>query len=389
MKGQLMFHGNAKWTVDELSQAMANAIFQRANNRLLRQQGDIVKFNGFWRDGDKQNVCAWLNTATWHDIKTGVGGGCKEFAKAAFNMDLPEFMKRYGRSTSGSETLDVARAFTKPPPHQKISLNKPIEQIFKDLSQQDKNRDDKAKAWLENERALKNPRFYIGSGFANLIKEDVDIFENQHQNFIRQRLAVSDQIIVPLRGVHSDKVQNLFFRSIGECSKEEKSRLLPNAGGWSELDSSPRAFGFPHLINDFPNLVICEGMADYFAAELLLDCEHNFLPIGVASASALPKWAHWLAENKFNGCVIIIFHLDQDRYGNLSDTGIGQDNAVKCASYLRSAGIDAKLFPWLRFLKHLNNFTEVRDLADVLKLASKPAHLPKVFLQTIHEEVNA
>ena len=84
------------WTIDDLSRAMTNAVFQHANGRLLKQNGDIIKFNGFWRNGDKQNVCAWLNKATWHDIKTGDGGGGKEFAKVAFNISLPEFMEKFG-----------------------------------------------------------------------------------------------------------------------------------------------------------------------------------------------------------------------------------------------------------------------------------------------------
>ena len=90
-----MAYGETKWDITDLSQAMANAIFQEANKRFLRQTGDMVRFNGFWREGDKQNVCAWLNKATWHDAKTGEGGGCKEFARVAFNMSLPEFMQHY------------------------------------------------------------------------------------------------------------------------------------------------------------------------------------------------------------------------------------------------------------------------------------------------------
>jgi hypothetical protein len=381
-----MLNRSAKWTVDELSQAMANAIFASANSRLLKQQGDIVKFNGFWRKGDKQNVCAWLNKAAWHDAKTGEGGGCKEFAKVAFNINLPEFMERFGPHKLLASS-DFKKAINDKPGPSPVTLIKSVEQIFQSLCRPDKIRNDRASEWLE-ERGLVDPRSYIGSGFANLNESDISIFDDQHQNFIRQRLSIAHQIIVPLRSPDSAQAKNLFFRSISSCPKEDKSRLLPNAAGWHEPDGAPRAFGFPHLINDFPNLILCEGMADYFTTELLLDCEHNFLPIGVGSASALPKWAIFLAEQGFDGNVIIIFHLDQDKNGNLSDIGIGQENSIKCINHLQGAGINAKLFPWLRFLKRLNNFTEVRDLADSLKLGLKLDDLQKNFLNLIQEIID-
>ncbi len=382
-----MFHGTAKWNVDELSQAMANAINQNASDRLIKQQGDVVKFNGFWRNGNKQNVCAWLNKATWADAKTGEGGGCKEFAKVAFNLNLPEFMERFGSQKSHQPYPEIKRSNNKE--LQRTPLVKPIEQIFQELSRNDNAKNDRASNWLQHDRRFIDPRSYIGSGFANLTQSKISFFDTQHRAFVEQRLQVADQIVVPLRAPHSSHAQNLFFRSISPCAKEDKSRLLPNAGGWQETDETPRSFGFPHLINEFSNLIICEGMADYLACELLLDREHKFLPIGAGSATALPKWAHWLVDNKFNGFVLIIFHLDQDKHGNLSDIGIGQDNAVKCANHLHSAGIKAKLFPWLRFMKRLNNFTEVRDLADVFKIELELEHLQKIFLQTIAEEADA
>jgi hypothetical protein len=120
-------------------------------------------------------------------------------------------------------------------------------------------------------------------------------------------------------------------------------------------------------------------MADYFAAECLLDCEHNYLPIGAGTASALPKWAEWLVETKYKGHVIIIFHLDRDKNGNLSDTGIGQDNAIKCVNRLGETGIRSTLFPWLRFMNHLNNLTQIRDLADSLTLGLDIGKIQNIF----------
>ena len=367
---------------------MYNAIVQTGNNKYTHIQKNKLLFNGFWRNGDKPNVCMWLDQATWHDAKTGDGGGCKEFAKAAFSMNLTEFMNRYGRSATGSETLDVAKAFKERPPSLPASINKPIEHIFKDLCQRDKEgRIDKANGWLETKRGLTNPRFYIGSGFANLTKEDVFLFESQHQNFIHQRLTTANQMVVPLRGVHSDSIQNLFFRSIGECPKEEKSRLLPNGGGWHDQSETPRAFGFPHLISDFPHLILCEGMADYFAAECLIGCDHHYLPIGAASASALNKWAEWLVKIKYNGRVILLYQLDTNKNGQVSSSGTGQAKATETLKILLTNKIKSRLFNWGRFLKHISSITEIpKDIADLCPVVPYELLVEKFFteLKEVH-----
>jgi hypothetical protein len=377
------------WTMNDFADAMNNAVSANAHPKFIKKANNKMLFNGFWRKGDKQNVCLWLDKATWSDAKTGDGGGCKEFAKAAFNMNLREFMERFSISKPCSETIDVAKAFAGMPQSRKVHSSKPVQQIFRELSQMDKNRDDKTKIWLETKRGFINPRFYICSGFANLLKEDIGLFESQHQNFVLHRLAIAEQMVVPLRGIHSDEVQNLFFRSLTECPREEKSRLLPNVGGWHEQDGSPRAFGFPHLAHEFPNLLLCEGMGDYFATECLLDCEHNYLPIGAGTASALPKWAEWLVDSQYRGHVIIIFHIDQDKHGNLSDSGIGQENAIKCLNRLGESGIKSTLFPWLRFMNRLNNLTQIRDLADSLTIGFDIDKIQNIFLEVIQGGDNA
>src|SRR5580658_3777199 len=93
-----MTYGTEKWTTNDLAQAMSNAVSQRADSRFVKWDSNSVRFNGFWRNGDKTNVRLWLDRATWHDAKTGEGGGCKEFAKIAFNMDLKEFMHGFALS---------------------------------------------------------------------------------------------------------------------------------------------------------------------------------------------------------------------------------------------------------------------------------------------------
>lgn len=283
-----MAYGEPKWNVMDLSHAMANAIFQRANGRFLRQRDDIVRFNGFWRNGDKQNVCAWLDKATWHDAKTGDGGGCKEFAKVAFNMSLSEFMQQYGQK--------IAQENQK---HFKTTLSANalavgyVDSIWKQLCTRDQHRHDHVGQWLEQKRGLTQPRSFIGSGFTNLYDEDVNLFASEHHGLIRQRLSLGPNLVAPLRGVHSDTVLNLLFRAIAPIAKDQKSRLLTGAGGFGDSEN-PRGFGFPHLIKDFPNLVLCEGMADYFAAELLLDANKEYLPIGAPHADGIVNWLRGL-----------------------------------------------------------------------------------------------
>jgi len=367
----------AKWDIGDLSQAMDNAISQYTHLRFLKRHGNTIKFNGFWRNGDKQNVCTWLDKAAWHDAKTGEGGGCKEFAKIAFNMSLPEFMDRFG----SNQRLDLAKAFNTPPPRVKnIRLAKPVCEIFKELKQKENSIH-----WLENKRGFIDPAFYIGSGFADLSEQHIRLFEPKHHTLIRQRLSLAKQMIVPLRGIHSDEVKNLFFRSIEDCPKEEKSRLLTDAGGYQEEDGSPRAFGFPHLIHDFPNLVLCEGMADYFSAEFLLGADEKFLPIGAPGAKSIIKWATWLSKTNYLGKIHLIYQLDTDHEGGLAVYGPGQKNAVEAKRILSTTGLSVNLFNWTFFLQHIPNWQKAPgDLADVFVCADVEQDLlSNIFINTL------
>jgi hypothetical protein len=351
-----------KWTSADLSAAIKTAVLQ--NSSQTKVSGGKLLFNGFWRQGEHQNVCLWPDRGTWHDAKTGDGGGCKEFAKVAFNLSLPEFMKRFGTLSSQiNDNLPLKEIFDA-----QKQLNKSINQIWLELQKLDQNQPDLAEKWLISERGFYLPRFNIGSGFANLSIEGVELFEHFHQKFIRHRLSLGPQVIVPLRGIHSDQVQNLFFRAISECSKEEKSRLLAGAGGWHETDGTPRAFGFPHLIHDFPNLVLCEGMADYFAAECLLEDNEKFLPIGTASASAIPKWAEWLIKTNYKGQIIIVNQWDENNFGQISPDGIGPSKSVQALAALKKENLAARLFDWSFYLENTTTHPAgIKDLADSLR----------------------
>lgn len=351
---------SSKWSTDELAKAMEAAIVSNAHNRFLKVARDKILFNGFWRGGDKQNVCVWLSSATWHDAKTGEGGGCKDFARVVFNMELKEFMNNFGPIQT-RDPVFIKEKSSAPIDVQAIDLNK----IWETLLERDAHRVDHASIWLQKARGFDNPRSSIGSGFANLYEEDVDLFNSSFRGFLKQRLSSGPQLIAPIRSSTSDKVINLFFRSLNQSSKEYKSRLLPRCGGWGLHEDGPRAFGFPHLMKDFPLVILCEGMADYFAVECLLGQSSSALAIGVASASALPQWAHFLSQVKFSGHVVLLYQLDVDHHSMVSSKAIGQAKASEALKILLSNKRKAALFDWVDFLTEIRPKHIPRDIADV------------------------
>ena len=237
--------------------------------------------------------------------------------------------------------------------------------IWEQLLDRDKNRADKAAEWLINERGILDPRLLIGSSFANLYPEDIELFDKQHHGLLEQRLTVGLNLIAPLRSIYSENVENLFFRAISFLDKQDKSRLLTGAGGFGDLNTGLRGFGYPHLANDFPIIALCEGMADYFAAEYLLGTNEKCLPIGVSNADALLKWAHWFGQIQYKGTVIIIYQLDNNREGLPSAIEIGQKKAIEALKRLRNSGINSYPFRWTAYLKNTTTHPQgIKDLAD-------------------------
>ena len=354
-----------KWDTADYSQALSNAICQNADDRFLSKDGQKFKFNGFWRNGTKQNVCAWIDKATWHDAKTGEGGGCKEFAQVAFGMSLKEFMDKYGSAQYQAQAfIHISKELSPKTEYSSSYVNL----LWHQLQKHEPHKTDDASKWLSSIRGIANPRIHIGSGYINLINDDAALFEKEQQDFIRTRTEKGQIVAVPLRNVHSDKVQNLFLRIFSNIDKAEKSRLLPNCGGWGNLTDGLRAFGFPHLIDEFPNIVLCEGMADYFAAEYLLDGNEKHLPLGAANADALIKWAQWLAEKNYKGYVHFIYQLDSNDEGKISKTEIGPKKALEAAQILLNAHVKAKPFNWFSYLNHTTkNSNNINDIADSLE----------------------
>ncbi len=369
-----------KWSVSDFAIAMEGGVRSQANRKYIKTSSDKLMFNGFWRNGDKSNVCIWLTKATWADAKTGDGGGCKEFAKVAFNLSLPEFMERFGHSSIAPLPASPIKDSRKHA-HQTISIN----DVWSKLVEDKNNSSDSAEHWLKKVRGFDSPRETIGSGFLSLEKRHLSLFNSQHKNFILQRFAKGPQLIVPIRSTISSKVENLFFRALSNVDINDKSRLLPGCDGWTEKDGSPRAFGFPHLIHDFPKLVLCEGMADYFATECLLGCGANNLALGAANASALNNWANWLAKTGFKGRVTILYQLDKDQSGKISSLGVGQSKASHALKTLLENKIPASLFQWPSFLRKIDiSKQHPGDIADVCKIYGSKA-ISEQFMATLNE----
>jgi hypothetical protein len=387
-----MGYNHKQWDSSDFTVAMKTAIENHCDTKYFLMEKDKIHFNGFWRNGDKQNVCLWTNNATWHDVKTGDGGGCKEFAKTAFNMTLPDFMKRFGGAQAhrvGSTTIAVRKILDKAP---ESFLSKSINLIWSEVINTSIDNYGLALTWLEDERGFEGVSKFVGSGFTCLHDEHIEHFKKIHHDFLRHRLKIGNQLMVPLRSAHSEEIKNIVFRTISLCEKHEKTRLLPHAGGWSEADGWPRAFGFPHLIMDFPNLVLCEGMADYFAAECLLKNNEKYLPIGAANADALSKWAQWLIDHKYPGHITIVYHLDKNESGKLSENATGPLKASRALADLRKNGSSATLFDWLLFIENTTTHPdEINDLADSLKAEAThrecgPDHLPYLFLALLKQK---
>jgi hypothetical protein len=368
---------NEKWSLVDLANAMRNSVLRSANPKFIKEIDGKILFNGFWRGGDKQNVCVTLEKASWHDAKTGDWGGCKNFANVAFNLSLPDFMEKFGE-TSYFPSLKVSS-----PPNRKKEVSHTLDAPWNLILERNRKRS-AAQLWLK-ERGFDSPQESIGSGFACIEEDDLTLFDLKQRSFIKHRLSLGPQFLAPLRSWDSPSIKNLFFRSMQSVNKNDKSRLLPDAGGWTENDGSPRAFGFPHLIHDFPKLILCEGMADYFAAECLLNDREDMLPIGAANASALVNWANCLVDLKYKGVVQIIYQLDTDQNGNISSDSIGQSKATQALKILLTHKISASLFKWASFLKNIPFFSHIpNDIADICKNFGSKS-ISEQFVATLNE----
>lgn len=375
---------NNRWDISDLGNAMRNAVLRHANPRFLREQSEKILFNGFWRDGSKQNVCIWPKTATWKDLKTDLGGGCKDFAEQIFNLTLKEFMEQYGTALI---TFKTQPAFNRPKASEPIiPLNIVWKKISKAKDQESQNVDR-----YFSQRGFKDPHKFIGSGFTELASSNCEYFEQPQKNFLQERLKQGHQLLVPLRGIKSDEIKNIFVRALNPQSQEQKSRVLPGYGGWSDEDNNPLAFGFPHLFRDYNHILLFEGMADYFAGEFLLDHDHKYLPLGVPSASFLTKWAHLLAENKYSGQVTIVYQLDRNN-GQFNIDAVGAKFGTEAIKILKNNNCKSKAFDWVSFLEKLCHQIEmknIKDIADICQAQVSQNLSHYLISQTFLEVLNA
>ncbi len=371
------------WSIKDLGYAMRNAVLRHAEPRLTKERNNKILCNGFWRSGDKQNVCIWTDTATWKDIKTDDGGGCKKFAEHVFNLSLPEFMEQYGSSLSAPIKQRQQQPRSNP------IFDDSINTIWMRIQKDNYNISRAVDGFLEA-RGFINPRSCIGSGYAELTYSLCDSFSSSHKTFLLDRLNTGPQLLVPIRSITSDRISNLFIRSIAPKSQDQKSRLLPEMGGWHDEETNPRAFGFPHLIDEFEHLILFEGMADYFAGEYLLDHDHKFLPLGVPSASFFPKWAELLGQRKYKGKVTIVYQLDRQN-GKLSINAVGTKFGAEALKILRNHNCKAITFNWPGFVEKIHHQVDMQTIGDIADICrSQISHsvsfslLSQAFLEALH-----
>jgi hypothetical protein len=156
-----LYSKTAKWEKHDFGQAMVNAVYRHAPHKYIRHIGDKLTFNGFWRDGQKRNVCIWPEEAAWSDLhQNSVGsskGGVTSFAKTVLNLELNDFMQQYGNSTAKP-------AGVKKQSSENFSADY-INGIWATLIKRNENRTEHVDHWLTKARNLPEPHRFIGYRF--------------------------------------------------------------------------------------------------------------------------------------------------------------------------------------------------------------------------------
>lgn len=299
-----------------------------------------------------------IRRGTWHDAKTGEGGGVKEFAKIAFDLDLPHFMERFGSiiTDAGVPKTGVPAGMTNSVSHTTGDLNA----VWKKLQPYKQHAD----LWLRQQRGIKAGSL-TQQLFADICAKQAQLFPKPISSFLIRVLRDKTALISPLINPATEQVVNFLLR-FTDNNSHNKAVFLPGLPIVGE--EVPFGFGSPQLFTDFPEIILCEGLTDTLTANYLTEDNEKVLVIGAPSARQLPLWGKWLAHN-CSAKVTIVYHLDKAGE-DISIQGIGQKNALKALSYFADTPARASLFPWSRFLGLLEGqgvmgaFTSIYDLTD-------------------------
>lgn len=367
-----------KWALENYRSAILNAV--RTNAKHHRIAGNKILFNGFWRNGSKENVCAWTDTATWHDLKTGEGGGVKKFAEIAFGCSLQEFMERFSELHFPARPL-VSQQFQSKKNEAQVILN----EAWQGVASGGSNR---ARKWLDIERGISISSERADFFIADLQPLSHRLYPDAISSFV-EKFENRPGLVSPIINFETGDVVNCIIRLVEEAGSN-KARFLPNQPV-IRTDKAPVGFGEPHLHKKATNIILCEGLTDTIAATALAQNREKTIVIGATSANALPFIGQWLSANS-DAHINLIFHLDILPGSGLSSRAIGQSKAVEALKFFSKSPHRAVLFDWPSFLDELsvlakqNAYLEVFDLADACRFA-KTTGIPSEIFGTIFRRI--
>lgn len=320
----------------------------RANAKKVRQIGDWIHCNGFWREGRKQNVSINVAHGSFKDHKTGKSGGAAVFAREAFDMGLPEFMRQFGAGVTGVVLPE------RPPDPGREDLHI----VWEDLvARMPRDRADAAARWLTSKRHF--PRevgHIVDSGFVTLNASTLTSWPIDIRPWIAWRLQEFGTTMgVPIRDAETGLVCNVHLRPILTHGADSR-RFIPGCWAWSPT-KAPRVYGLPARALDADLLVVVEGAVDQMAAELWVRDTPGASVIGCLHAAQMAELGRWL-RRRARGRTVIVPHLDSNK------EEAGPRAAAKLMSELRAADIPATFFDWDRFMGVLG--VTAKDLGDVL-----------------------
>lgn len=342
------------------------AVFNAAK---LKDRGDHVDCNCWWRNGDDLNLRIYHGRGTWADVKLGEGGGARSFAER-MGLSLREFLDRYG--SLPESFVHVLHDHVKPKPRtgdgsgwwgpgdaaacwDAHASNTPAKRV------------EKMRAWLWQKRGIPATA-RISSGVAPA--DAVHVPGLEARLWVDGILERGPAMLAPLRslgGADDGQVTGLVLRPAKPTSP--KFKTLNVKGIRSAPGSAPRVFGLV-AERGVEHVVICEGAPDTWTAEAL--CAELGAPVLVVGANGVGQMqAIAEAIKAWSGIrVCIAYQLDSEKSDH-----VGQDKAVKAAAVVIRAGIRCDLFRWGRLFHSLYDQglreMPVKDLSDVAQLCAQ------------------
>ena len=371
-----------------LSAAMVRAATTHATNIDKRPPHGVFRFNAWWRGGDGLKVVIFMDKATWGDIKSGEGGGAKDFARVALGCTLGEMLKRYG---DGQPTRPQAPAVAAPPEeassgwtpeHITATWERHVDAHAGQAGEQ------AAREWLRERRGIPTGARMESGLFpadAQLFPADVMVERRQGgQTSVRSWVedvlrTMGSAYLVPLRAADTNRVAGLVLRlHTPKTIKEDVIKSMSVRGIKVDrgADAPPLGFGWPGAARRADLVILVEGAPDTWAVEAL--APDGALVVGVNGVWGLATlrekeparpgpWATWLAEHRTLPTVLI-------PQNDAPPACTSQQSCSAAAKHMASKGARVALFPWRGFLAEMEalgaDLDGFKDMADVTRAAA-------------------